>query len=394
MSVTGTIVAIALNSLPYLSDGGDPASSAQAPEPAWTWQAAYTADVIGVVDGIDTPAGRFLDNLDVSLDGDLERSLGWRGARAHFSLLANAGGEPNAVAGTLQGFDNIEVGAQAVRLYEAWIEQDLADAKASVLAGLYDVNSEFYVTEASDMLLSPPFGIGSELAATGVNGPAIFPSTSLAVRLRFGGTEGAYAQVAAVNARAGTIGDHGGVDTTFDDGLLYLAEAGWSGPLRLAVGAWTYGDEQDDIRDVSAPGVPALRSARGAYFLSEGTLFEGDAAPTVRGFLRLGVSDGDTTDFRGGWQAGLRMDSVFADRPDSALSLGFQQGGLSDKARANAADLGDELGGAESGVELTYSDTIGRFTIQPDLQWIHNPGGDRNRDPILIAGLRLVLTLK
>jgi porin len=85
---------------------------------------------------------------------------------------------------------------------------------------------------------------------------------------------------------------------------------------------------------------------------------------------------------------------VFADRPDSALSLGFQQGGLSDKARANAADLGEDFAGGESGVELTYSDTIGRFTIQPDVQWIHNPGGDRNRDPILITGLRLVLTLR
>lgn len=394
MSVTGTIVAIALNSLPYPSDLRDAATSAQAHEPAWTWQAAYTADVIGVVGGIDTPAGRFLDNLEIAFDGDLDRGLGWRGARAHFSLLANGGGEPNALAGTLQGYDNIEVGAQGVRLYEAWLEQDLADGKASVLAGLYDVNSEFYVSGAADLLLSPPFGVGSELAATGPNGPAIFPSTSLTVRLRLGGTDGPYAQVAAVNARAGTIGDHGGVDTTFDHGLLYLAEAGWSGPLRLAVGAWGYGDDQDDIRDVSAPGVPALSPARGAYLVTEGTLFEADAAPTVRAFLRLGVSDGDTTDFRGGWQAGLRVDSVFAGRPDSALSLGFQQGILSTKARANAADAGDDFAEAEGGVELTYSDTLGPFTVQPDVQWIYNPGGDRNRDAILAAGLRLILTLR
>ncbi|TPW05898.1 MAG: Carbohydrate-selective porin [bacterium] len=363
MSVTGTIVAIALNSLPYPSDLRDAATSAQAHEPAWTWQAAYTVDVIGVVGGIDTPAGRFLDNLEVAFDGDLDRGLGWRGARAHFSLLANGGGEPNALAGTLQGYDNIEVGAQGVRLYEAWLEQDLADGKASVLAGLYDVNSEFYVSGAADLLLSPPFGVGSELAATGPNGPAIFPSTSLTVRLRLGGTDGPYAQVAAVNARAGTIGDHGGVDTTFDHGLLYL-------------------------------GVPALSPARGAYLVTEGTLFEADAAPTVRAFLRLGVSDGDTTDFRGGWQAGLRVDSVFAGRPDSALSLGFQQGILSAKARANAADAGDDFAEAEGGVELTYSDTLGPFTVQPDVQWIYNPGGDRNRDAILAAGLRLILTLR
>lgn len=360
----------------------------------WQWQSAYTADVIGVVDGVETPAGRFLDNLDVSLDGDLERQFGWRGARVHFSLLANGGGEPNGVAGTLQGFDNIEVASQGVRLYEAWIEQDLADGAGSVLAGLYDVNSEFYATEASDLLLAPPFGIGSELAATGPNGPAIFPSTSLAVRVRIGSREGLHVQAAAVNARAGTIGDEGGVDTTMDDGILYLAEAGWFGPVRIAVGAWRYGEAQEDIRDVLPGGDPALSDAQGAYLVAEGTVFEAEDAPTVRAFVRLGVSDGDTTDFKGGWQAGLRVDSVFDGRPDSAFSIGFHEGLLSDKARANTRDAGLTPGDAEGGIELTYADTFGPFTIQPDLQWIYNPGGDEDRDPIFTAGLRIILTLR
>lgn len=398
MSLSRVSVSVAasvlLSSTAALAGVPDEAAEPTTDDAVWQLQSAYTADVIGVVDGVDTPAGRFLDNLDVSLDGDLERQFGWRGARVHFSLLANGGGEPNAIAGTLQGYDNIEVGSPGVRLYEAWIEQDLADGAASVLAGLYDVNSEFYVTEASDLLLAPPFGIGSELAATGPNGPAIFPSTSLAARVRIGSPDGHYVQAAAVNARAGTIGDDGGVDTTLDDGVLYLAEAGWSGPVRIAVGAWRYGEGQEDIRDVLPGGDPRLSDAQGAYLVAEGTVFEAEDAPTVRAFLRLGVSDGDTTDFKGGWQTGLRLDSVFDGRPDSAFSIGFHQGLLSDKARANALDAGTRFGDAEGGIELTYADTFGPFTIQPDLQWIHNPGGDADRDPILTAGLRVILTLR
>ncbi|WP_292154449.1 carbohydrate porin [Brevundimonas sp.] len=372
----------------------DDVSGAGSDGPVWQFQSAYTADVIGVVHGIDTPAGRFLDNFDASLDGDLERQFGWRGARVHFSLLANGGGEPNAVAGTLQGYDNIEVGSQGVRLYEAWIEQDLADGRASILAGLYDVNSEFYVTEASDLLMAPPFGIGSELAATGPNGPAIFPSTSLAARIRIGSTDRFHVQAAAVNARAGTIGDDGGVDTTIHDGVLYLAEAGWAGPLRIVVGAWRYGEGQEDIRDTLPGCDPALSDAQGAYLVAEGTVFEAKDAPAVRAFLRLGLSDGDTTDFKGGWQTGLRVDSVFDGRPDSAFSIGFHQGLLSDKSKANARDAGTAFGDAEGGIELTYADTLGPFTLQPDLQWIYNPGGDKDRDPILTAGLRLTFTLR
>ena len=134
-------------------------------EPTWAFAAEYTADVTGVVSGGAARAGRYLDNLSVSLDGDLERAWGWRGARLHLSGLYNGGGEPNALAGTLQGVDNIEVSAQGARLYEAWIEQDLG--WGSLLGGLYDLNSEFYATEASGLLLAPPFGIGSELASTG-----------------------------------------------------------------------------------------------------------------------------------------------------------------------------------------------------------------------------------
>jgi porin len=372
----------------------DTESQSPSEQAIWEWHSAYTADVIGVVDGADVRAGRYLDNLDVSLDGDLERQFGWRGARAHISLLANGGGQPNAIAETLQGYDNIEVGSHGVRLFEAWIEQDLADGRASVLAGLYDVNSEFYSTEASDLLISPPFGIGSELAATGPNGPSIFPSTSLAVRVRLGSADGLHAQFAAVNAKASAIGDDGGIDTTLDDGALYLAEIGWSGPVRVAVGGWRYGEAQEDIRDLDPFGDPALTDAQGAYLVAEGTLFEAEDKPTLRAFARLGASDGDTTDFKGGWQAGLRVDQVFHSRPDSAFSIGFDQGFLSDKARANALDAGTQFGDAESGIEITYADTFGPFPIQPDLQWIHNPGGDRDRDAIITAGLRVILTLK
>lgn len=365
------------------------ACAQETPSP-WAIDVIYTADVTGVVAGNRSGSGRFLDNLDVIVDGDLERLIGWRGAKLHVYLLNNNGGEPNAAAGTLQGIDNIEVEEQGARLYELWVEQDFG--AGSVLAGLYDVNSEFYSTAASDLLIAPPFGIGSELAATGPNGPSIFPSTALSVRVRLGETDGRYVQFAAVNAEAGALGD-AGVNTNLDSGLLYLAEAGWTGPLRIAVGGWRYGDAHEDIRDTSGPGEPIRRRAQGAYLLAEGEFYGNDAGLSARAFLRAGLSDGDTTEFEGGWQAGLRLDHVLPSRPDAALSLGFHQGVLSSKARANFRDDGIDPAHAEEGVELTYADTVGRFTLQPSLQWINNPGGDRDASDAVIATLRLSVAL-
>lgn len=369
------------------------AQPAAARDSAWTLAATYTADVAGPVAGGASQAGRFLDNLMIEADLDLDKALGWSGASLHVSLLNNSGGAPNDIAGTLQGIDNIEVTRPRGKVYEAWLQQDLG--RASVRAGLYDLNSEFYTTDAAGLLISPAFGIGSELAATGPNGPSIFPSTALAVRLKVTPSDTTYVQAAAINARAGVIGDPDGVDTEFDDGVLLAAEAGWTGRGKVALGAWRYTRDQDDILDLDAAGDPVRRTAAGAYLLVEQPLSGAPDDPrAVSGFLRLGVSDGDTTPFKGGGQAGLLVTQVFAGRPDSALSLGAAYGGLSDKFQQVLAGGGISPESSESTLELTYADKAGpRLTLQPSVQYVVHPGGDHDADPAVILALRVSIDL-
>lgn len=356
---------------------------------AVAFSGGYTVDVAGVVSGGLAKRGRVLDDLQIGADVDLEKAIGWKGARAHALLLNNSGGMPNDDAGTLQGVNNIEVSRQRARLFEAWVEQGLGD-KASVLVGLYDLNSEFYANDSAGLLLAPAFGIGSELAATGPNGPSIFPSTALSARVRWTPNEHVYVQAAAINAHAGVLGDPGGVCTEFEHGLLTIAEAGWQGRGKVAFGAWRYTKKQPDLRDVTAAGYPTAKTAQGAYLLLERQLSgqDEDAARKTTAFARLGLSDGDTTAFRGGWQAGLLVERVFESRPDSAFSIGVNQAFLTGKFRANALDEGQDLTRAESAIEVTYSDKIGPVTIQPDLQYVRNPGADRGVGHALVATVR------
>lgn len=362
---------------------------------AWSHEVTYTADVAGVVKGGPSRAGKVLDNLDIVLDGDLEKLIGWQGASVHAYLLNNSGGAPNDLAGTLQGVDNIEVGRPRARLYELWVKTSFADGRGSVVAGLYDLNREFYSTEASGLLLAPPFGIGSELASTGPNGPSIFPSTALAVRVRLEGEAGRYVQAAALNARAGTVGDLDGPSTKFGDGAILIAEGGVGENWRLAAGAWLYTDHQPDLRNLDLDGAPMLSRMHGGYLLAEYPLVDGgEMGRSVRGFARLGVSDGDTTPFNSGWQAGVLVERVFASRPDSAFSVGVQQGLLSSKQRANTRDEGLAPSRAESSLEITYSDRIApRVTLQPDLQVIRQAGGDRDARNVVVATLRMTINL-
>lgn len=364
-------------------------NTAHAEDGAWSHSLVYTADVIGPVSGAKR-AGRYLDNLDATLDGDLDKAIGWRGARVHAYVLNNAGGRPNEIAGTLQGVDNIEVSSAKTRLYELWIEQALADGRASLRAGLYDLNSEFYTTEASDLLLAPPFGIGSELAATGPNGPSIFPLTSLAVRLRVGGDTGTYGQAAVLSAEAGALNGPGPMQFGLDRGAILIGEVGHAGRARVAAGAWTYTEKQDGIRTRD----PAGRySAQGAYVLAEGRIAGEDGGPSTRAFLRAGVSDGKTTPFAGGWQAGLRWDQVLPGRPDSQASIGVHQGRLSGPYRADGRAGGLDLARSESGLEVTVSDRFGRLSVQPDLQVFRRPEGLRGRKTLVVAGVRFTVDL-
>jgi porin len=175
---------------------------------------------------------------------------------------------------------------------------------------------------------------------------------------------------------------------------LLIAEGGVDGDRKLAVGAWRYTDKQDDVRDLTLAGDPVQRTAQGAYVVYEQPLTGGDGPRATTAFIRAGVSDGDTTPFAGGWQAGVLVERPFASHPDSAFSFGVNQGVLSDGYRQNQIDLGADIADSEMQVETTYSDRVLPFlSIQPDLQWVRRPGGDRGVEDAFVAALRISIDI-
>lgn len=369
------------------------ASESKEASPAWSLTVAYKADAAGVARGGAARGVRVLDNLDVTLEADLGQVAGWQGAHLYVDGLNNFGGRPNELAGTLQGINNIEVAHGRAKIYQLWIEQK-AGEHFFVLAGLYDLNSEFYHSDASGQLIAPPFGISSELSATGPNGPSIFPSTALAARLRATGKD-SYFQVAVINAQAGTIGDRDGVDFSGRDGVLVIGEAAWTGSGKIALGAWRYTKQQPRILAPGLTAAPPPQTSQGAYLLLEHGLVGAEGKPHyLQGFLRFGLSDGKTTPFSGGLQVGLRMDRPIATRPDSALSIGFADGALSTGYRMSVADTG-RLPAHERVIEATYSDRLlEHVSLQPDLQYVFHPAGDNGLANALVLGLRLQIDFK
>jgi porin len=352
---------------------------------ALTFEAEYVHDLTSVAQGADTGLRR-TDYTSLSADLSLDSAIGWNGANLFVHAIASTGGRPNDLAGTMQGVNNIEVPVNRVRLFEAYLEQKLPGIRGSLRLGFSDLNSEFYTNEAAGLLLGPAFGIGSELAATGANGPAIFPSTSATARLRIEHGEHGYVQFAAVNGEAGVPGDPGGIRPLLRNGALLIGEMGIAAKGKFSIGAWTYTQRQDDIRLTTPGGDPVGSRARGAYLLAEHPII----AESLAGFVRAGISDGNTTPYSGGWQAGVLASRVIAGRPQSQLSIGVNQAFLSAKYRANAAESGESLRSAETAAEITYSDSLASWlTVQPDVSYVWNPSRAASSRNALVLTLRL-----
>lgn len=367
----------------------DGAEEAKAPI---TVEGAYKTDVVGVVSGGVSRGTRWLDNLNLTAEFDLDQLAGWQGATVFVNVLNNLGGRPNDLVGSIQGVNNIEVGTTHLKVYEAWAEQ--AFGNVSVRAGLYDLNTEFYQNDASGLLISPPFGIGSELSATGPNGPSIFPSTALAGRVNaaFGGT---YVRAAVLNAKAGTIGDADGVAPFGPEGLLLISELGWTGSGKVAIGAWRYTKEQPVIDAPDIVPENTTHVSQGLYFTVEHELFAKHGGATVSGFVRGGISDGYTTPYAGGWQAGVLVDHVFQSRPASSFSLGIGSAHLSRSYRNSSLVAGTPLHKNETIIEATYKDEIlPGLSLQPDVQYVVSPSADPTIRNALVLGLRIQFDFK
>ncbi len=350
----------------------------------------YVLDLMGVAAGGDGRGARVLGNIELTADGDLERLVGWHGARVRLHLLNNHGSTFNDLAGTLQGVNNIEVTESRTKLYEAWVEQSFAGDRASLLIGLSDLNADFYQNDSAGLLIAPAFGIGSELSATGPNGPSIFPSTALTARVNVAVAKSGYIRAAVINARAGVLGDASGIDFSMRDGVLLIAEGGTTRGGKLAIGAWRYSRRQDDLRLLDGDGNPVRRVASGAYLLVDQRV-SGDDAKGVDFFLRAGLSEGKTTPFHGGFQTGVLLRGLVPGRPDSQIALGVAHGLLATGFRDNLRDSGEQPDAAELGFEITYQDSLTSFlSIQPDLQYVRRAyAGAGDRD-VLTLGMRLI----
>jgi porin len=360
----------------------------------------YDGDAFGDLAGGDRRGATGTGNLHVQLAIDGGQSLNVPGLSGWVDLLWIHGGQPSKLAGDAQGVSNIAA-PPAVRLYEAWLEYNFPGDRFSVLAGRYDLNTEFYHLSTASLFLNSSFGIGPEFGQSGFAGPSIFPDTSLGARFALKPAPNIVWRTAVLdgtpfnpqNGSPGPFNAGGGLLFVSELAILTRPTDGAAAPAtrfrigrnanlplydgKIAVGAWYYTARFNDLGAVTSAGTPvSRRGSDGAYVIMDHTLLRGADASKQRlaGFLQLGAADQQVNRFGVYIGAGLVATGALPGRPDDELGLAAAMARNGSHYLAGQIIAGQPVDAAETAIELSYlSQATSWLAVQPDAQYVLHP---------------------
>lgn len=353
----------------------------------------------------------FVENLDASITFDWQKLIGWKGGETHISGLQNNGALPSKYIGDVQVADNIEA-VQTIRFYEAWLQQTFWDNRISILGGVYDINFEFDYIESAALFLNSSQGMGGDLAASGLVGPSTFPATALSARLKVMPDPSWYVQVAGSDAVPGI--KHVNWEMNNNDGIFWIGELGFllsdgnkqesferrshikrstesSYVLKLAVGAWSYSRNYAAQRyDVN---IPFSQREQGVYLLADiqSLTWIDDKLEPVSMHARVGLANDDLSRMRYYIGSGITYKGIFAG--DSAGHMGLSVSIAENSELYKRQVIQPENSATEIAFEWTYKRLLAPWvSIQPDVQYILNPGATKEIEPALVVGIRTTIS--
>ncbi len=371
------------------------------------WTLTHKSDFLANTSGGIKRGANWMGYTEAGLKMDMEKLLGWNSTTAFIHYHSELGTQFNTkYVGSFVGVDNIETAANTAQFNNAWIQKGLFGDSLSVLAGLYAIDSEFYVTDTSGLFIQPPYGMSNDMAQSGQKGPPIYPVGALALRMKYTSPgKNFYVQYALADGVPGDPNNPRGTHVQLNkgDGTLSIMEfgytpqedepaAGASKPEaqpqeeaesfnKTAIGFWRYSTQMDDPVDVGV-----RRPSEGVYVLAERTLMAEKNHPSqgLSGFARFGAASKDLHQASWTGSLGLRYHGLFDGRDDDIAGIAVTYNHASNKYR-----LLNNAESSQTQVEATYRTQIKPwFALQPTLQYIINPNMDPALDNVWIIGTR------
>lgn len=384
-------------------------------------QAGYIGEMIANTSG-GLKRGAIYEGLfEASLSLDTEKAGLWKSGRFHVSTLFPHGtGFSEEYTGDLLTASNIE-GYESIRLYDLWYEHQFGE-HVSIRLGQFGADEEFAYTEAGGHFVNSAFGWPAFVSGNTVNtGPAYYVAGP-GIRVNIEPTEEFFLRVAVFDGdtfdnregdpranRSGTRFEVGGDQGFFGIGEMGLrwhsGKKGEELPGEMKVGGWVHTtDFESNFEDENgqpyvASGLGPRRHSKnfGVYVVGEQMLWrENNDDQGVYAFARAGAGPQERSFFEVVVDGGLTWQGLIPTRNEDVAGMGIVYARISrDIVRRERLDA--EVNGTEYPAYSSHETVLEAFytlqlakwwTVQPDVQWIFNPGGNESVPDAVVAIIR------
>ena len=307
-------------------------------------------------------------------------------------------------------------GEESERIDQLWYKQGFFDHKMTLQLGQIAPVNEFGATDFFDILFNDELGYAPNalfntkypFSPAGKPGAVLWGDLSDL-------TPGLYAQVGVFTAYDNPYRpDSNGVDYVddFNHGMSGAFELGYKEQNTIYDGVYKVGaTATPDVRYTNPATGQLYHGDYNAYFLAEKTVYRppmtepadpkdmkstrGETVDKTKGLDLLFEFVGEPGDRNPlGYEAtlGARYTGLIPCRPTDKIGAGLIYSDNSNSASdAYVNATGGGLGG-ETTIELDYQYNPSPWlSIQPDIQYIFDPGGDSSRDDIAVLGLRTIV---
>ena len=446
---------------PAIGNGGTPGqtgagASPQAPSPRAPTGLFSRATLLGDLGGVRSTLGRIGVSLglnetsealgnptggihrgaiyegltQMSLGVDLQKAIGLSGGIINVSALQIHGrGLSTNDVDNLDVVSGIEAD-RSVRLFEWWYQQSLLGGKADIKLGQQSADLEFMISSYAGLFINSGFGWATLPAVDLPSGGPAYPLATPGLRLRIAPDDQFTALVGVFNGSPAGLGtgdpqlrDPSGTNFNLNGGVFVIGEVQYainSGdtakglPGTYKLGGWYNSNSFDNQFFINGPidaASPLPRSQSGnwsVYALADQLVYRppGDKSGSAGMFFRAMGAPGNRNQVNVFVDGGLTYQGAFG-RDNDTVGLGVLWSRISDTVRAGDSSFAAATGQflfnptSETVLELSYQAQIAPWWIvQPDLQYVFNPGGgiaypdqpDRRVGDALVLGARTVVT--
>jgi porin len=367
----------------------------------------YIGEALGNASGGLRRGTIYDGRLDLGIDVDLEKSIGWNGATFHANIYQIHGdGLSRDYVGNLMLVSGIEA-LPATRLYEFWIEQSLFGGKLLVKVGQQPSDIEFIDSKYDDIFVNSALGWPG---ITGVILPAGGPSPPLAVpgvRFKAQLAERITAYLAVFDGSAAApgpvdpqISNPNGLAFRVNDPPWVIGQVKFGFDLAPGLpgsvtgGGWYHFGNFDDQRftpqgtsqadPLGSGDAASRRGNQGVFAVVEQKLMNSALGPDkgIGVFSRVSVSPSDRNLVSFYLDGGVQFTGFSEARPNDKIGVALTYARISDGARQYDRDVQLFTGIAtpirdyEAVLEVTYGAELQPgIVVQPVFQYVAHPGG-------------------